>query len=208
MGKIVRNYLLRMPIVTSILKLDEPGDAKYFYIDPKKGSTLVLLVSVNGEIVNENIEYWLEEMIDVTLGKNVIVSKKLNYEYPKKDFLTDEDLNMIREEVSSKNKADLYIIYTSSYALKKTSVGVVTNKDTIFIFRDAIENLSEKGYVKDILEKTTLMHEWGHLLGLDHLEEDGCIMSERVEVYDVFPLGVDLPTEYCQEEIEEIRRQF
>ena len=166
------------------------------------------IISVNHEKANDLIEAWLKDMIFQTVGKNASVGTVQNIGYPKMKLLTNEDLNEIRKTAVLQSNSELYLIYTSSYAEKESSVGVVIHRDTIFIFRDAIETLSERGYIKDVLEKTTIMHEWGHLLGMDHVDDTDCIMNELVEVYDNFPIGVDIPTEYCQKELREISKNL
>lgn len=205
-GKTLKERVLRSQGLITFLNLNEPGDARYYYSDPNTENILVKVVSVNYEKANESVDAWLKEIISQTLGKNAVVGMLQNIGYPKTKFLTNADLNEIRKDSILLGTADLYLIYAGSYAEKETSVGVVIHRDTIFIFRDAIEALSERGYVKDVLEKTTIMHEWGHLLGLNHFESEDCIMNEMVEVYDRFPLGKGIPTDYCREELQEIKR--
>ena len=145
---------------------------------------------------------------DVGIAKNISDSKKIfegDINYGKTELLTNENLEEIYKLVKSTSKSDVYIIFTGSYAEKPSSVGLVIQRDAIFIFNDAIELLSERGYVKDLLEKTTIMHEWGHLLGLEHINYSNCIMNEMAEVYDNPPVGKNLPIKYCWEELNIIR---
>ena len=45
------------------------------------------------------------------------------------------------------------------------------------------------------------MHEWGHLLGLEHTNLPECIMNEKVEVLDShYLLSNQIPVEYCWDE--------
>ncbi len=52
------------------------------------------------------------------------------------------------------------------------------------------------------------MHEWGHLLGIDHVDNPECIMSSFVEVEDKTLFRVqDIPVAYCPETIQELNTQ-
>jgi predicted Zn-dependent protease len=118
----------------------------------------------------------------------------------------DSDLRDIRKVLgSSVFKPVLNIVYLSKYSEVPTSVGVVINRDTIYLFKDTLLELTNDNDLRQILEKTTLMHEWGHLLGLEHNNISSCIMDGRVDVYDKFPLGEKIPTNYCPEELQELK---
>ncbi len=207
-GEYLKRITLKNPKIVELLNLNVPGDARYLYLDPGNQSVSVKVVSVNSKKPNEEIDRWLREIIFETVNKNAVVNIIQNVGYPKTRLLTNEDLNEIRKNAISQDDGDLYLIYVCSYADKESSVGLVIHRDTIFIFRDAIEALSERGYVKEVLEKTTIMHEWGHLLGMDHIEDENCIMDESVEVYDSSPMGKDLPTKYCWEELQRLKKLY
>jgi len=136
-----------------------------------------------------------------------VVSDLGSINYKNDGLLSDDDLNNIRKLLISEmgTPSDLNIVYTSSYSEKPSSIGLVIHRDTVYIFNDALKKLSEKSAVNNILEKTTIMHEWGHLLGVDHILNDDCVMSEVVEVYDNPSYGKSLPTKYCWEELEAIK---
>lgn len=205
-GDILKSGALKTPKLAEILNLNNPGDARNFYLDPDRKSLSVGVISVNFKDPNEEVGMWLKDMIFETTNKYVIVGRTQSFGYPKTSALQDLDFNKIRKDAISLGKKDLYLIYASSYADKQSSAGLVIHRDTIFIFKDAIDRLSERGYVKDILEKTTIMHEWGHLLGIDHIDDEGCIMNDSVEVLDAIPSGKNLPSDYCSRELREIQR--
>lgn len=205
LGSQVKTNVIKSSGLVKLLNLNNPGDYRYFYRDPDIKSLSVRIVSVNFQESNTEVDRWLKGMINTTVGKNVEINKIYNLHYPNTKLLTDFDLNEIRNKVISGGSGDLNLIYAGSYSEKESSVGLVIHRDTIFIFKDAIDVLSERGYVKNVLEKTTIMHEWGHLLGLDHISNSDCIMDESVEVYDTPPIGKNLPTEYCWEELQGIK---
>lgn len=125
----------------------------------------------------------------------------------------DADLNRLRKSV--RNALDpmstIYVVYVTTYAEKPESAGVVLHRDTIFIFNDTLLSLSEDVETRERMELSTLKHEWGHLLGLNHTISPDCVMSERVKVYDQPPIGWIVPIEHCEEtllELENIKQSF
>lgn len=208
LGAELKTFVLEKPNIVRLTNLNEPGDARFSYFNKNKGNVNVNLVSVNYKKTNENVNLWIEEMINQTVDKRSSVGRIIHIGYPVTKLLTKEDLNEIRKDAIAKNPADLYLIYASSYAEKETAVGLVLHRDTIFIFRDAIEVLSERENIKNVLEQTTIMHEWGHLLGLGHVNDGSCIMDESVDVYDYPPIGKDLPTRYCDKELQLIKDEI
>lgn len=204
LGVRLRRFVLKNEKLVKIINLNNPGDAKFIYLDPQKSEIDIEVVSVNSTDNNGNINAWMAEIIFQTTGKGTISVKPLEIEFEKQNLLTDDDLTKIRNETILHGKHDLYIVYTSSYKEKPSSVGLVLHRDTIFIFKEAIDALSDNKSTQDVLEKTTLMHEWGHLLGMDHFDDPDCIMDEKADVYDKPPLGEDLPTKYCFEEVQSL----
>jgi len=56
------------------------------------------------------------------------------------------------------------------------------------------------------LEKSTLLHEWGHLLGMEHNTIPNCIMSALVEVSNSVRIAYQINTEYCWNELYDFRQ--
>ncbi len=208
LGKFLKAKVIKYPKLISLLDLNEPGDGRYLYISSDYPKIRVNIYTLNNNIPDERVGIWMGEIISESVGKEAVISAPMSLVYENKNLFANEDLNGIRDQIagSMNSLADLNLVYVSKYFEKPTSVGLVLHRDTIFLFKDALEDLSEKGYVEDILEKTTIMHEWGHLLGVEHINSDYCIMSERVEVFDNSLPGKALPKEYCWEELEEIRK--
>ena len=67
--------------------------------------------------------------------------------------------------------------------------------------------MSDLSHIQNMIEQSTIMHEWGHLLGLDHINQEDCIMNERVEVYENRRFqGSNIPTTYCAEELYQLHQ--
>lgn len=204
-GSLLKRKFIKHPQVVSILNLNEPGDYRYYYLNSGSDVLNINVVSVNSKAPNKDAKNWLLEILQKTVDKKAVFTDG-EISYPKTDLLENSDLKKIRDEIISNGAADFNLVYASSYAEKPSSVGVVIHRDTIFIFSDAIEALSEKGYINNLLEKTTIMHEWGHLLGLEHVNKENCIMNELLEVYDRPPTGKTIPAIYCWEELDQLRK--
>jgi hypothetical protein len=205
-SKYVKGEVIKYPGLALFLNLNEPGDGRFLYLGPHHQQIRINIYSVNNTRVNESVTDWMNEIVSETTGKKIVVSDLRPVEYKNNGLLGDNDLNNIRKIIVTEagSVSDLNIVYTSSYSQKPSSIGLVIHRDTIFVFEDALKKLSEKSDIKNILEKTTIMHEWGHLLGIDHVYNDDCIMSEIVEVYDDPTYGKMLPTKYCWEELHTI----
>ena len=204
-GRNIKKQVINDPGLVRILNLNEPGDGRYIYLDSAVPSVSVSIYSIDAKPYDERVKLWMGDIMHSTVNKEIGEIFEGDINYGKTELLTNENLEEIYKLVKSTSKSDVYIIFTGSYAEKPSSVGLVIQRDAIFIFNDAIELLSERGYVKDLLEKTTIMHEWGHLLGLEHINYSNCIMNEMAEVYDNPPVGKNLPIKYCWEELNIIR---
>jgi len=116
----------------------------------------------------------------------------------------------LRQRFSAKgDKKDnfLNIIYLTHYKPDPRYLGITINKDTIFIFKGGFEGIGENEKVLRRIEQSTIMHEWGHLLGLGHVESEDCIMSEMVHFYSDRELWTgEVPTQYCAETLYEIKK--
>jgi predicted Zn-dependent protease len=88
----------------------------------------------------------------------------------------------------------------------------VVNQNTIFIFQPVIKKLSNEPHIHDRLEQSTIMHEFAHLLMLEHIDQPDCIMTQTVEVLEHtrYQAG-NIPTEFCPEtlfQLDRLKRSF
>jgi len=188
LGRILKEKVIKYPKLVRLMDLNEPGDYKFFYLGLGNEALRVKVVTLNDKYSDKDAKNWFTEILQKTVNKKAVFSDK-SVSYPKTELLENEDLNKIRDEIISDAETDLNLVYAGSYAVA-----------------DAIEALSEKGYINNLLEKTTIMHEWGHLLSLEHFNKENCIMNELLEVYDRPPTGKTIPAVYCWEELNQLRK--
>jgi predicted Zn-dependent protease len=126
---------------------------------------------------------------------------------------TTHDLNELRKSVlrDSPNPA-LYIVYVPRYKDEPEYAGITLHRDTLFIFKETLRSLNDYTDVQNRIEQSTLEHEWGHLLGLDHIDLPTCLMSESVEVYTNRVNQIsNIPVEHCWNtlyELDQLKKQI
>jgi hypothetical protein len=210
-GKLLKNKIISNYSLVPLLKLDQPGDYRYRYLDPEK-DIAVAVYYVPGLAPDEEVANWVEKMIKETTGKNATVNVNSYVHIPNLKSYTDNELNKIRKEIGRSGRPDLHIVYLSTYDKVPGYVGLTVNKDTIFLFKATMYDLNNNKEVVKLIERSTIMHEWGHLLGMEHVDDPDCIMSEAVEVYENRRFQeTNIPTSYCSEELFELdlmRRKF
>ena len=208
------NRHLRKNAINSIhtrklLNLDQVGDAKSDYLSSDSEEILVEVHFQNNYQPAPEIINWITETILVTTGKkaNFIWSDKPTI--PSRNSHTQNQLyesaKKSRKHATSKNQAFLQVIYVSRFKDIPSYTGIVFSSDTLFVFVDAMEDLTKNLENYQSLEKSTIMHEFGHLLGLDHVPNPECIMSEFVEVPETWEKTSKLPETFCPETLFQLK---
>ncbi len=209
----LKREIIKNPYLVSLINLNQPGDARFIYLSSKDSIIPMELRYLDNSQIDEEIEVWIQEMIIETLNKDVSIDSLL-LDVSKQEVYSDKDLNQIRDGFASRfeSKPKLFIVYLTKYQEKESYVGITLHRDTIYIFRDAMENLTEQKQTLKQLERSTIMHEWGHLLGVEHVDNPDCIMSSFVEVEGrALYRGKDIPTRYCPETTQKLdiqRKRF
>lgn len=190
--------------------LNDPGDNRFLYADPRFTPIKIIVSASESVTPHEEIETWLQEMTDGTVEKQAEIIFQDNLEEEKAAY-ANGDLNRVRKKLKSSQigKPVLNVVYLTSYAEKPSYLGVALHRDTIFIFKSTMIELQVNETTRAKLEKSTLMHEWGHLLGLSHVDLPSCIMSSSVEVIENRVYSeASIPTQYCwnsEYELEQLR---
>lgn len=208
-GKQLKLFLLRYPTVVNTIHLNEPGDWRYVYLNPKQPTISVIIDYAHNVEINSSATQWIQQMISDTTGKSVIVTTSLTSQIASRESYSDQDLNQIRKQLISENSSSpvVHVVYLTTYASNPEYAGITLHKDTLFIFQSTLETLTNLDDVQERLEQSTLMHEWGHLLGLSHIEKQNCIMSEDVEVYaNRRYQGGNIPLVHCWETLQELNK--
>jgi hypothetical protein len=200
-GKKLRVEILHHNYLTSLLNLNQPGDARFLYLKSSRDNLRVEVNYLPRQKPDNEVDGWIKKMILGTTGKNVDIEISEDLFDDAKISYSDDDLNNIRNKLSSRfAPLKLNIVYLTKYKETPSLVGLTLHRDTLFIFKENLNSLSEDEIIQKKLEESTLMHEWGHLLGLEHEDDINCIMAEQVDVYTNKAWLNTIPTEYCPTE--------
>jgi hypothetical protein len=169
----------------NFLDLSFDGDAKSDFLGKTKSKILIEVDSMEG------IQYSLSALDNFRHKVEEITHKETTYLISDQniplignmtEFDMEDTINRYRDFSNTKEVASLYILY-SSYAEDESEIGSTLMESGIIIFLDSLEEFTpraSKNFAS--FEFSTLLHEFGHQLGLGHNEQGGCLMNEEAEV--------------------------
>lgn len=210
-----RDNFAYYPALRNAFKLHDFGDGKGDYLSSKKFPKLLVEIDSLGDYelspeAKEEIQGDLQEICQKPEGIEIIeddtiYDDHLSYTIGEIEKLQKDYRNYYPQE----GQAVLYIICLNKFADSPTNIGTTVCETSMAIFKGTISDLPNYKDNQLLLERSTILHEFGHLLGLDHSGDSYSVMSEDVEVVDG---KVDIRTcDFSQEDlrkIEEARAKY
>lgn len=198
-----RNYrqdFASILILRKVFALNLDGDAKTDYLGDRRSKIIVEVDEIVGsEFKLESLEAAAEEMEKLT-GKSVVIIRSSKIVKTKSAYSQDDMVEIYDTYKIQKISADKAIFYLVSVPRNEDDKGLVgrtIKEDGAVIFANAIADLGRENIVE--IEASTILHEFGHLLGLPHLEGADCIMNETLEVGR---RKQKISTGFCEEELQ------
>lgn len=205
----IKNELLR-----KVFKLNAVGDSRYEYAEGLQFTKLKIIVLKQAE---ENLSSKTLPALKKEFSR---VINKPEGIFVEESFLTDQDnvdfndndlKNLVKKYPNASNSetktAVLFIFVLKKYTPNPTFAGLVLDSSHIFLFMDAIKDVSDKQSSSQGVEISTILHEFGHLLGAEHIDGQDCILSQSVENI-TYNLPSTILTSYCQIDIDEIETRL
>lgn len=191
----------------SLLGMHNYGDARGWFL---KGQSpiVVEVVSAKGLDIDQRALDNFAEDIKKYTGKYATV---FNYEEVPNGVLSDEvlgtEVSLHRKQTIS-GQPNLFIIYADDFERSGTELAKTYNEYGMVLSDKRLKEVTA-GYPGAVTEyvESTLLHEFGHQLGLEHNDLPGCVMNERVENPIVmWGSNTDyIETEFCELELNQLK---
>jgi len=200
---IAKNITLR-----NILRLNQVGDAKNDYLSDNNFKKLEIIVYSNHEGITDNVKNNILLELSKTIKKpDGITFRTLPLDNFEKEDVDDIEINNLLDNypILVNKNAVLHIFILNSYIPNSTYAGIVKDANNIIIFIDPIKKLSFYEKNTDNALTSTILHEFAHILGAGHIDDDNCILSSKVE-----NISYDRPKaiiiNFCEKDLEEINK--
>jgi predicted Zn-dependent protease len=203
-----RFKLGKYPWARSLFGLHNDGDARAWYLSGE-GPIVVEVVKAEGVGVDERtLERFISDIEKYT-GREVIM---FNEEMFQRGRLSEADLDVVvndHRHRAADSQPNLFIMFTEDFERQNGEVGKTYKEFGIVLSTTRLREISA-AYPDSLSEyvESTLLHEFGHQIGLQHNEGIKCIMNEKVEKPNPGGLfgGYYTETEFCLEELNQLKQ--
>lgn len=205
-----RTTFARKHWLRTVFGLHRDGDNQAAYLASDPATLHVVVHALPGSTFSTQIQNELASAL------TLVTQKPKGVTFSSGDIVPVQAQGYTRDQVRALANADgnhgteqgtatVHLFLLNTFADAPTNIGMTAREDGIVIFLDAIADLARNdpattnGYIL-----STILHEFGHQVGLRHVESADCIMAETVES----PTGYSsTPTQFCQEELQLIETQ-
>lgn len=210
-----RKKFLLYPSMRRVFRMNQIGDARMdFALDRRfTGISVTVYSDMGQELSTVTMDRVIREIMRTVskpggVNLNNVVSLNLSWQQ-----IDDVQIAGLTGEYPAiypedGNTVPLQIFVLSRYSRYPGYTGLVADANNIFIFMDAIKDVSREQRSTENAEISTILHEFGHLLGAEHTDNPDCIMSALVEsaTYEYLPSRIT--DEYCHSDIREIEKSI
>lgn len=181
-----RPKLARMKILRGIFNLHNDGDAKSDYLGTKTQNIALILKPSTDQWFSDDVWQNFSKKITTATGKPVKITRD--------------------SYAPTAIEAPLYVYLEDINEENSLTLGKTHNENGIILYEQGLEEFSEFApETKEVYILSTLLHEFGHQIGLVHNEQPGCLMNSRAETGgNAKFLTAQVVTSFCADEIEQI----
>lgn len=210
-----RAKLSRYPFLRTVYGLHWDGDAASDYVDGRTYTDMDIVFNRYDECaiptgVMEAVRQEVENVVDKSgqvraVDGGIYVLTQDSYDRTGLHAIASH----YRQFHTSGHTAVLNVYCVNAYTEQPSNVGLTTNEDGVVVFYETLKR--DVGDDTDALSTyfiSTVLHEFGHQIGLSHGNDPTCLMAEMVEVSgDLDPrLASFTPVTFCPAEIEQIEK--
>ncbi|MCL5666938.1 MAG: hypothetical protein M1383_04175 [Patescibacteria group bacterium] len=206
----LRLKFAKYPVARQILGLHFDGDARTDYLGPRFGKISVEVDSMQGLEIPYAVLKQMAEKIGQLTGKETSFFQS-DDNLPYLPDLSEADVKSLakqyRNESALGETASLYLLVASRRDESMKELGSSLEEYGMVIFYDSLQEFTRDNpatFNNYLL--STILHEFGHQLGLPHNELDGCLMNENAEAsHNARPSPETVLVNFCPEELAEIK---
>ena len=201
-----RPALDRNPLMRKILSLHNDGDALSDYLGSRYDKISIEVDITEGTEADRSVLDRFAQAVQAITGKQtsyLISDANLPF-YNQNDDQIDS-IARLYQNVFPSNTATLYVLLMDTKRGQPLLLGQTYHEDGIVIFQQAVKNFAGgNSLIYENYDYSTLLHEFGHQIGLDHNNQEGCLMNPKADSSDrpsdyAFQIVTDFcPLEYGQ----------
>ncbi len=200
----------RYPFLRFLYGLHWDGDARADFLLPQPYPNINVVFYRYDEcnIKPADLEPVRQEIINVTKKPGQVTVNEGSIMVLTKDNYDRQGIRDIAKKFhTAKTGGDtavLNIYCLNAFSEQPSNVGMTVNEDGIVIFYDTLRQ--DTGADQAVFTKylaSTILHEFGHQIGLGHGQDPTCLMAESVEISPLLDsrLAAFTPQTFCAEEI-------
>lgn len=193
------------PSMRWALGLHQAGDGRSDYLSPERTEGFPVRVFADPAVAvpGGSIAAALPEMASLLGdgGFDLVAPVVLN---ATRESYTSADFRSLAARASKMDsiQTPLDIFILTKDAASATQLGSTVREHGIVVFMGSIQELTSEPNAQVALVTSTILHEFGHQVGLDHLDDASCIMTAVVEQPTSTAWAPQtVPTHYCAEEL-------
>lgn len=186
------------------------GNARQDYLGPRYGKILIEVDVLDGVTVDTAmLKNFADKVQSITGKPTTYFISDTNLPYSNLTVNDVEHIVHLYRNVFSGDSANLYVLLADTSKDDPKQLGSTYNEYGIVLYESEVKNFTS--YSPDTYESyaySTLLHEFGHQLGLEHDTETGCLMNAKAETNDQPQLFVgEVTTDFCYSEMQQIDAQ-
>jgi len=200
----LRDEFSKNDLLQIVFQLDRLSDAKR---DLLVKDLAIIVIPTASFSLEGGVTSSIAQKISEITGKKANILTDRTFERQEITDLSEGNLGTISKGAAKRagSKNYLVVILLDKSGDAPTNVGVAEGERTIALFEGRIAELSETQSVLDDLKVSTVLHEYGHLIGLEHNNKEGCLMNEKVESPGN-NWSASMPEDFCDFEKSQIEK--
>lgn len=197
-----RYWFARRPLLRQALNLHYDGDGRADYLGRRFKNIVIEVDGMSGLNIEDDV---LRNVVRVI---NRLTNKQTSFVYsnldiPYQSSVNKEQLKNITRQYRDYRTKDAAVVHLLAASRKEDEpkvLGSTFQEDGIIIYQDAVKEFTEDSpdtFTPYVLG--TILHEFGHQLGISHNSGPNCLMNEHAEIDHVAETNPEeVVTDFCE----------